>query len=900
MILQRKFLSFISFIAVFSITHYLPATATTNSLKIAQQLDESSVIALRKATQLSQEGLNLFQQNTVKSRQQARQKFQEALVIFRQQNHQQGQMLCLATIGKIYGDFGDTQRAIEYYNQALPLAEATGERGWKGNILNNLGLIYSQLGEKQTALEYYHQALPVYRQVKDKDGEGTTLSNFGLLYADLGDKERAITYYNQALPLFKAINKQTSVAVVLNNLGQAYSDLADFNKALEYFRQSLSLRRQVEDRVGEGTVLLNIGAIYLEQRQPQEALKSFETALPLFRQGGRKREEANILVGMGRVFDELKQPEKALNFYRQALPLYRSVGDRSGEATTLNNIGFVERDRGNLQAAIQNVEKAIAIIEDLRTKINHEDLRTSYFATQQHTYNLYIDLLMRLHQQQPQRGYDALALHISERSRARSLIELLAQANVRLTKNIPPSLLAQEKSLQNQRQIQEKLLGEYQNQPQPDPEIIKATENKINEIIQQQKALQTQINQQNPERRELTNPQTILKLPEIQKQLDQDTVLLQYSLGKNRSYLWLVTTNSLTSYELPKAEEIENIAQQFHTQLSQATTANDLAMGTGKKLSDIILAPVADKLAGKRLIIVADGILQNIPFATLPDPRNRSSEYQPLMLNHEIAKLPSASTIAIKRRQLAQRRPAPKAIAIIADPVYNHNDERLTGKPGNNPLAPELELERTALQRSAKTLNRNGWDRLPGTQQEAKAILNMVPGDQTLSAFGFDANYNLATSKNLNQYRILHFATHGFVNEQQPELSGIVLSLLDPQGNQIPGYLRLGDLFNQDYPAELIVLSACETGLGKNVSGEGLVGLTRGLMYAGAARVLVSSWQVSDAGTAVLMEEFYRQMFKEKKTPTQALQIAQRRLWENPQWRSPFYWGAFSLQGEWR
>ncbi len=524
-------------------------------------------------------------------------------------------------------------------------------------------------------MEYYHQALPLYQQVKDKDGEGTVLANFGLLYADLADKERAITYYNQALPLFKAINKQSSVAVVLNNLGQAYSDLADFNKALEYFRQSLSLRRQVEDRVGEGTVLLNIGAIYLEQRQPQEALKSFKTALPLFRQAGRKREEANILVGMGRVFDEIKQPEKALNFYRQALPLYRSVGDRSGEATALNNVAFVERDRGNLQAAIQNVEKAVAIIEDLRTKISHEDLRTSYFATQQHTYNLYIDLLMRLHQQQPQRGYDALALH---------------------------------------------------------------------------------------------------------------------------------------------------------------------------------------------------------------------------------AKLPSASTIAIKRRQLAQRQPAPKAIAIIADPVYNHHDERLTGKPGNNPLAPELELERTALQRSAKSLNRNGWDRLPGTQQEAKAILNMVPGDQTLSAFGFDANYNLATSKNLNQYRILHFATHGFVNEQQPELSGIVLSLLDPQGNQIPGYLRLGDLFNQDYPAELIVLSACETGLGKNVSGEGLVGLTRGLMYAGAARVLVSSWQVSDAGTAVLMEEFYRQMLKEKKTPTQALQIAQRRLWENPQWRSPFYWGAFSLQGEWR
>jgi hypothetical protein len=172
----------------------------------------------------------------------------------------------------------------------------------------------------------------------------------------------------------------------------------------------------------------------------------------------------------------------------------------------------------------------------------------------------------------------------------------------------------------------------------------------------------------------------------------------------------------------------------------------------------------------------------------------------------------------------------------------------------------------------------------------------------TLQAFGFDANYNWATSKNLNQYQILHFATHGFVNPEQPELSGIVLSLFNKDGEQIPGYLRLADLFEQDYPAELIVLSACETGLGKNVSGEGLVGLTRGLMYAGASRVALSLWIVDDEGTSVLMQEFYKQMLQESKTPTQALRAAQRKLWSNPEWRkwrNPYYWAAFTLQGEW-
>ncbi len=268
------------------------------------------------------------------------------------------------------------------------------------------------------------------------------------------------------------------------------------------------------------------------------------------------------------------------------------------------------------------------------------------------------------------------------------------------------------------------------------------------------------------------------------------------------------------------------------------------------------------------------------------------------MLNHEIVNLPSASTIAIQREKIAKRKIAAKKIAILADPVYSSKDKRVTGK--EETLAPELDLERSALQRSAKSLNRSGWSQLPNTKIEAQAILKLVSSTNSLQAFNFNANYNWATSKNLNQYQILHFATHGFVNPDQPELSGIVLSLVNKDGKQIPGYLRLADLFEQDYPAELIVLSACETGLGKNVSGEGVVGLTRGLMYAGASRVALSLWQVDDKGTSVLMQEFYKQMLQENKTPSEALRAAQRKLWANPDWRNPHYWAAFTLQGEWK
>ncbi|MBP5977619.1 CHAT domain-containing protein, partial [Brasilonema sp. CT11] len=564
---------------------------------------------------------------------------------------------------------------------------------------------------------------------------------------------------------------------------------------------------------------------------------------------------------------------------------------------------FLERSRGNLQAARTNVEAAIKIIEELRTKIDRQELRTSYFATQQDVYKLYIDLLMQLHKKEPSQGYDALALHVSERSRARSLIELLTEANAKILKGANPELVQQERNLLQQIDARDTLRRNLETSPNKNDSTkasIQKLTTEIEDLLRQHQELQAKIRTTSPEYAKLTNPnpeKDILKLPQIQQQLDKDTLLLQYSLGEEHSYLWAVTPTSMQVYTLPGQKEIEKVAQGFREDSQQVTTT-DLAIQSAKQLSQLILAPVADKLPGKRLVIVADGGLQTIPFGALADIT--SNKYQPLIINHEIINLPSASTIAIQRQKLANRQSAPKSIAVLADPVYSATDERVTGKPENTQLGSELEVERSALNRSARSLKRNGWERLPYTADEAKAILKSIPAATSLEALSFDANYNWATSKTLNQFRILHFATHGFVNQEQPELSGIVLSLFDKKGKPIRGYLRLEDLFNQDYPAELIVLSACQTGLGKNVNGEGLVGLTRGLMYAGAARVMLSLWQVSDEGTSILMQEFYTEMLQQKKTPSEALRAAQRKLWENPKWHSPYYWAGFTVQGEWR
>ncbi len=860
-------------------------------------------------------------------KQKALQYYNQALPLIRAMGDRGGEANTLNNIGLVYYSLGENQEASQYYNQALTLYRAVGDRGGEATALTGIGAVYDVLGEKQKALQSYNQALPILRAVGDKRVEATTLNNIGLLYDSLGEKWKALQYYSQALPLRRAVGNRSGEATTLNNIGGVYKDLGEKQKALQYYNQALPILRGVGDRGGEAITLNNIGRIYSDLEEKQKALQYYNKALPILRAVGNKNGQASILNNIGAVYDALGEKQKALQSYNQALPLRRAVGDRSGEATTLSNLSYLERNQGNLQASLKHIKTAIAIIEDLRTTYTNQDLKTTYFSTVQGYYKFYIDLLMEQHKKDPSKGYDALALHISERSRARGLIELLAQANAKISKNVDPKLIAEEQELRLKRQAQEKILAKLVNQPQPPQDSIKQTETQIQNIINQQKALKAKIRAQNPERDKITNPEP-LKLPQIQQQLDKDSVLLQYSLGKERSYLWLVTPTSLTSYELPKGDEIEKIAKNFHTALSKRSNAIDSAQA----LSKIILAPVKDKLAGKRLVIVADGVLQQIPFAALADPNKsqnpkstqtsqetnnqinpragieiqpvinpgggKNTNYQPLMLNHEIVNLPSASTIATQREKTANRKIAAKKIAILADPIYSANDKQVTGKVENRSI--ELELERSALQRSAKSLNRKYWKRLPGTAEEAEAILKLVPSKSSLSAFRFDANYNWATSKNLNQYQILHFATHGFVNPDQPELSGIVLSLVNKDGKQIPGYLRLADLFEQDYPAELIVLSACETGLGKNVSGEGLVGLTRGLMYAGAARVALSLWQVDDKGTSVLMQEFYKQMLQENKNPTQALRAAQRKLWSNPEWRNPYYWAAFTVQGEWR
>ena len=548
------------------------------------------------------------------------------------------------------------------------------------------------------------------------------------------------------------------------------------------------------------------------------------------------------------------------------------------------------------------MEASIEIVENLRSEIVTDDFKTSFFATAQAHYALYIDLLMERHGEDPAAGYDIQAFAVSERARARALIELLAEANTDIRQGVPPNLLADERQLrQAETALRTQRTAAALNKA-PESEI-ETLDREIADNLRAQESLAREIRNASPAYATLEYPEP-LTLQEVQTQvLDEDTVLLQYALGEFGSYLFLVTPTSFDTYELPPQTEIDEAARAFAETLRQKSSGTLLpaVRNDSQAIAQLILSPIAERLQtdlkNKRLLVVPDGTLHYIPFAALslnPD------DYQPLILQHEIVTAPSATAIHTLRTTGPERPSDRQTIAVLADPVFSPEDDRVTGEIDSN----AADKQRGSIYLEANTERTNtGFPppRLRGTRVEAEAIRQLVPGDDSeYVALDFDASYATMTDPQLGNYRIVHLATHGYANAENPRFSGLALAAIDQQGNEVEGFLNLNDIFNLNLPADLVVLSACQTGLGNNVRGEGLVGLTRGFMYAGAPRLVVSLWNVDDAGTADLMTQFYRYHLESGLTPARALRQTQIDLLEDPKLKHAYYWAAFSFQGEWR
>ena len=823
--------------------------------------------------------------------------------------------ITLSINGRVYNGLGQPQKAFEVYSLALPVMRAVGDQSGEAGALTQIGSVYRQFGDPQKALDYFTQALPIWRAVGDRRNEASVLNNIGTVYTLLNDADKAFHYFDQVLPLLPAIKDPRLEAVTLSNIGNVYNLQQNPQKALEYLDKALAVARANSDRRTEAVALTHLGTAYSALGKKPEALEDLERALQLRIAVSDRQGEAITLNNFGHAFDLWHEPQKALDYYTKALPIWRAVGDRNGEVAALYGTARAESNLDHLDASLQWTKAALTIINTLRTKVASRDLRASYFASVQDIYKLQIDLLMRLHRRQPTAGFDVAALDTYELARARSLIDLLTEASADIRQGVDPGLRARERSLQQALNVeadrQMRLFGGQHTE-----KAAAEVQGRIEDVVTQLLAVEAELKAQSPRYAALTQPAP-LDLKAIQTAVtDSETLLLEYSLGEERSYLWAVTPSSFTSYELPPRANIEAAARHCY-ELLTARNANVKFETPDEKrervrkadaeypsaataLSQMLLGPIAAQLGRKRLLVVPDGALEYVPFAALTVPGKTSRSFVPLMVEHEVTSIPSASTLAVLRKEIQGRTPAEKVVAVFADPVFDKSDERITGETSS-----AGGHHGAAVTRSASNVDDQSADgapalaRLPYTRQEAEAILSLAPPTSRKAALGFEANRAAAMSEDLSRYRIIHFATHSYLDSTHPELSAIALSMLDRQGRPQDGYLRAHEVFNLKLDAELVVLSGCRTGLGKEVKGEGLYGMTRGFMYAGSKRVVVSLWDVQDQATARLMSDFYKGLLGAKRpSASAALRAAQIAIWRDGRWQAPYYWAGFVLQGE--
>jgi tetratricopeptide (TPR) repeat protein len=372
------------------------------------------------------------------------------------------------------------------------------------------------------------------------------------------------------------------------------------------------------DDPGKASARTNLGAVYALQGNPQKALESYEAALKLSEGTDDRRGLALTLQKMGEARALLKEPAKALEDLNRALPLWQAVVDKRGEAATLHDIALAERERGNLSEALKHSRESLNIIESLRTKVASQRLRSTYFASQQNYYELYIDLRMKLYAVDKSQDHLAATLEASEQSRARSLVDMLTEARANISGGISEDLLKREREAQQRLNDKARAQMELLNGKHSKEEAANI-EKEVNQASADYDAVKATIRATSPDYAQLTQPRS-LSLNEVQQLLDDDTLLVEYFLGEEKSYLWLVSRTSVMGFDsLPRRSEIENSARAFYKSIAEGQATVD-----GKALSQMLLGPVADRLGSKRLVVVGDSVLQYLPFAALPVPAKRT------------------------------------------------------------------------------------------------------------------------------------------------------------------------------------------------------------------------------------------------------------------------------------
>jgi len=826
---------------------------------------------------------------------------QRALELWQTLGDKNGLAHAYSLVARCYMAQSILPEANHNYEEALKIWQESNNLSEQAEALIMLGFIEYRKGEWQSAITFLTQAQGLLDEKAEPYRMGQIAAGLGAAFNENGLPEFGITHYQRALSYYRQTQDPHLIMIANWGLGRTYYLLESYPKALTHFQQALV--GLAENGLDAAQNYEYIGRVYGAMGEYAKARAYLQSSLVIYTRANNPREAAEVRGLLGQFHEQQGQLQPAERYYRRSLQTFVRLSDRLNQAAVYYVLGRLELKRSNNEVAETYLRQSIEITENIRRVPISSDLTAAFSATVHERYESYIECLMRKHQRDPMKGFDVHAFNTSELARGRALAELLRATQTNLAPGLDPQLAQREKSIRQSLRVREDyrvtlLSKEYKREELAalDMEIAKLeTEYKeVNETIQTKYASYGQITRPNG-----------WDLRQIQEQViaDNQTVLLEYSLGAEKSYVWAVTNTQMTSYELPAQAQITEAAQRVYQLLKDKPATGDTNELTNavQLLGSMVLSPVAAELNKHRIIVVADGALNYIPFQILP-----SADNDPLVISHEVVNAPSASILGQLQQEAARRQTPVNVLAAFGDPVFasNYAQQKETDNGKQVLLAQTNENKQWQhavrdIEPSGDSFNPSALEPLFFTKREL-ANLRDVGGSETFVATGFDASREKLESADLTKYAILHFATHGILDPKRPENSGIFLSMVDRGGQPQNGFVGLQDIYGLRAPVNLVVLSACRTGLGKEVRGEGLIGLTRGFMYAGASSVMASLWKVDDEATAELMRRFYTNMLQRGMTPAAALGAAQNSIRQEPQWRAPYYWAAFTMQGEYR
>lgn len=817
----------------------------------------------------------------------------------------------LVDLAGVHETLGELSLAITTLERSLPLLRQQGKLSHLAVALGNLGTYQRRLGNYDKAFDAYHQALDVARQLGDLRRQATVLNSLGFAYLRLGEPQRALAFLNEALPLRRESRQRRGEAITLSNLGRAYAEVGQRQLARQHHQRSLALRQDIGDQRGADTTRVALAEMDLEEGDGDRAAQRLLAVRENKRQTGDRLGEAQVSVLLAQArLTRPREPGDGQDLVADRDDLVRArgilaeLGDREFEARAAQAMGQMERRLGRLREAESSLHEAIDLLETVRSEIGDSDLRSSFLGQQRQVYELAIEVTAELHAADPEAGWERRGLELSERIRARSLLDMVSRSERRRLQDLQPELYGKRQAALGQ------LRDLDRRMERADAQLQRRLRGRLQQTLSELDRIDAELRQAGSGQA-ADGLSTVLTVDGMQGLLDAESLVLQFFSTAETTYLWTVDGKRIEMHALAGNEALEPLVMDLLESWRRLELRDDRGeRAQALQLSDLLLAPIADRLQGfERLVIVPDGVLHYLPIAALVDPRAEG----PLIGRYEVVQVPSLSVLASLRRRRLDTQASRGAegdghrILVVADPVFTEDDPRLQVHRSAGPAQTgEAQGDGSSAEDDGRPQNRSlaagqaggALPRLPGSGDEARALADLAPASRLL--LGLQASRARLLSGALGEVDILHFATHGRIDDQTPRLSGLSLSRFDEGGRPVEGHLSLDDIYGLRLGADLVVLSGCQTALGKAVDGEGLLGLTRGFMHAGASRVVATLWSVQDRASQQLMERYYRHLLAGDAAPAEALRRAQNELRQIPRWRDPYFWAAFVHQGDWR